>query len=75
LVEKGLIQRVEKEADRRVQIITLTPKARETFTEFKKNYFRDLSPMFESLSDSEIAKLTELLKKVDSTKRKGGECT
>ncbi|MBI1862848.1 MarR family transcriptional regulator [Candidatus Microgenomates bacterium] len=74
LVENKLVQRVEKESDRRVQIITLTPKAHETFRSFKKSYYHDLAPMFETLSDEEIVLLTQLLKKVDSTKTKGGEC-
>lgn len=73
LVEKGLVQRVEKESDRRIQMISLTGKARETFIDFKKNYYRDLAPMFDTLTDSEVKTLTTLLKKVDSSKKKGGE--
>lgn len=72
LVEKGLVNRVECDEDRRIQFLALTKKAHGAFTKFKKEYYLTMLPMFDALSEKEIAQLTALLNKIDSSKIKDG---
>lgn len=74
LVEKGLVKRLENDEDRRVQHLTLTKKAHQSFTTFKREYYHAMLPMFDALTEAEIIQLTTLLNNVDSSKMKeGGE--
>lgn len=73
MVEKNLVERTESESDRRIQILRLTQKTNDTFATFRKNYYRDLAPVFNNLSEHEIETLTGLMKKLDYSKLKGGE--
>lgn len=64
LVEKGLVKREEDQSDRRTIKIKLSESGKNKFKNFKKNYFKSLNPMFDSLKNDEIKKLRFLLSKV-----------
>lgn len=74
LVEKGLIQREEDPEDRRILKIGLCKSAENTFKDFRRTYFKSLTPMFDSLNTREIKQLILLLSKLSpSSNIKGYE--
>ncbi len=65
LVEKKLVSRQEDVTDRRLLQITLTPSAQNKFKEFRKKYFKTVSPMFKDLNDEEVKQLVTLMNKIN----------
>jgi DNA-binding MarR family transcriptional regulator len=70
LVEKKLVNREEDSKDRRIMKILLTKNAEDKFKDFKKNYFKSVSPLFDNLKDAEITQLITLLNKIEYTPAK-----
>lgn len=66
LVEMDLVRRGEDARDRRVIRIKLTELARSKLEEFRKDYLKTASRVFDILSDAEIQELVRLLAKVDT---------
>lgn len=66
LFEKGLIEREEDQKDRRILRIKFSKLAQKKFSEFKKEYFSLISPIFKNLSDGELRQLSALLGKINS---------
>jgi len=67
LVEKGLVRREEDPDDRRILRIKLTGIAESKFEQFKKDYFKSVSRVFDTLSYKEIKQLIKLLAKIKIT--------
>lgn len=65
LVEKKLVKRQEDLKDRRIMKILLTNSAEYKFKDFKKKYFKSVSPLFDNLTDDEITQLIGLLNKIE----------
>ncbi|HSW48380.1 MAG TPA: MarR family transcriptional regulator [Candidatus Saccharimonadales bacterium] len=70
LVNKNLALREESKTDRRIINIKLTKKAEDKFKEFRKNYFKTISPLFDDLDDFELQKLLLLLEKIKIANKK-----
>jgi DNA-binding MarR family transcriptional regulator len=66
LVEKKLVEREKNINDRRGINIKLSPKTKEKFSKFEKDYLIGASKTFGSLSDEEINDLIRLLGKIKS---------
>jgi len=64
LVEKKLVEREKNINDRRGINIKLSPKTKEKFSKFEKDYLSGASKTFGSLSDEEINDLIRLLGKI-----------
>lgn len=64
LFEKKLIVREEDAKDRRTMRIKLSKIAQVYFHKFKQNYFKAISPLFDSLTDKELQKLMSLITKI-----------
>lgn len=65
LVEKGLLERVESKQDRRVVIVKLTKLAKDELDTFKQAQFEEIADAFTELSNDDVAKLIELLSKIN----------
>ena len=65
LVDKGMVERLEDPADRRVVRIKLTDKARTKFRKMREFHFERMKNMFKNLSDEELEKLAEIVKKIE----------
>ena len=69
LVEKGYLLRQEHQADRRVSSLSLSPKAKKLFAQFKSQSHHRIMQLFNVLTDTELKQYAALNKKiVDSLK-------
>lgn len=64
LVDKGWVERVEDQTDRRLVRVKLSAKAKDHFKKIKDFHFDRMSKIFENLSDKELQQLISLIKKI-----------
>jgi MarR family 2-MHQ and catechol resistance regulon transcriptional repressor len=64
LVAKGLVSRVESAEDRRVRIVTLTPRGKELIAAAFRKHSGQMKNVFSELSPEELRGLEAALKKV-----------
>ena len=64
LVAKGLVSRVESTEDRRVRIVTLTPRGKELIAAAFRKHSGQMKNVFSELSPEELRGLEAALKKV-----------
>ncbi|MHB0977232.1 MAG: MarR family winged helix-turn-helix transcriptional regulator [Candidatus Aquicultorales bacterium] len=64
LEEQGFIVREASPTDKRVVLVSLSPKGQEVVTALKKIYFGKIRGLVEYLGDQDSAELTRLLKKI-----------
>jgi MarR family 2-MHQ and catechol resistance regulon transcriptional repressor len=64
LVAKGLVSRVESTEDRRVRIVTLTPRGKDLITTAFQKHSAQIKKVFSALSPEELRSLEAALKKV-----------
>src|ERR1022692_398475 len=64
LVAKGLVSRVESTEDRRVRIVTLTPRGKELIAAAFRKHSGQMKNVFSELSPEELRGLEAALKKI-----------
>jgi MarR family 2-MHQ and catechol resistance regulon transcriptional repressor len=64
LVEKGLVSRVESSEDRRVRIVSLTPKGKELIAPIFRKHAAEIRKVFADASPKELRALETSLKKI-----------
>jgi MarR family 2-MHQ and catechol resistance regulon transcriptional repressor len=64
LVAKGLVSRVESAEDRRVRIVTLTPRGKELIAAAFRKHSGQMKNVFSELSPEELRGLEAALKKI-----------
>jgi MarR family transcriptional regulator, 2-MHQ and catechol-resistance regulon repressor len=64
LVTKGLVSRVESAEDRRVRIVSLTPRGKELIVTAFRKHSGQMKRVFSGLSPEELQELEVMLKKV-----------
>lgn len=64
LARRGLVERVEKEGDRRVKLVRLTRAGEELLDAFLPSHYANIRAMLASISDKEKATLSKLLTKL-----------
>lgn len=65
LVAKGMVERFEDPADRRVVRIRLTGPAKTKFASLKHHYYDRMTGLFKNLSDEELEQLAGIIKKIE----------
>jgi len=64
LVERGLVSRVESPEDRRVRVVSLTPKGKELITPVFRKHSAEIGKVFADASPKELRSLETVLKKI-----------
>jgi MarR family transcriptional regulator, 2-MHQ and catechol-resistance regulon repressor len=64
LVERGLVIRVESPEDRRVRIVSLTPKGKELITPIFRKHAAEIRKVFADANPKELRALETTLKKI-----------
>jgi MarR family 2-MHQ and catechol resistance regulon transcriptional repressor len=64
LVERGLVSRVESPEDRRVRVVSLTPKGKELITPIFRKHAAEIGKVFADASPKELRTLETILKKI-----------
>src|SRR5882724_5048400 len=64
LVERGLVSRVESPEDRRVRIVSLTPKGKELIAPIFRKHAAEIKKVFADSSSKELRALEATLKKI-----------
>jgi MarR family transcriptional regulator, 2-MHQ and catechol-resistance regulon repressor len=64
LVEKGLVSRVESAEDRRIRIVTLTPRGKDLIVSAFQKHSGQMKGVFSELSTEELRGLEVALKKI-----------
>ncbi len=64
LVERGLVRRVESPEDRRVRVVSLTPKGKELITPVFRKHAAQIRKVFADASPKELRNLETILKKI-----------
>jgi MarR family 2-MHQ and catechol resistance regulon transcriptional repressor len=64
LVERGLVSRVESPLDRRVRIVSLTPKGKELIAPIFRKHAAEIRKVFAHASPKELRALETVLKKI-----------
>ncbi len=64
LVERGLVSRVESPEDRRVRVVSLTPKGKELITPVFRKHSAEIGKVFADASPKELRSLETILKKI-----------
>src|SRR5260370_26181855 len=64
LVERGLVRRVESPEDRRVRVVSPTPKGKELITPVFRKHAVEIRKMFADASPKEVRSLQTILKKI-----------
>ena len=64
LVERGLVSRVESPEDRRVRIVSLTPKGKELIAPIFRKHAAEIRKVFADASPKELRALEATLKKI-----------
>jgi len=73
LVERGLVSRVESPEDRRVRIVSLTPKGKRLITPIFRKHAAEIGNAFADASPKELRTLETILKKDWETRREPGD--
>lgn len=69
LIERGLIQRIKNEQDRRSIFLDLTDQGRELYLTIERDWNVVMNKIFDVLSDVEVAILRELFTKLVEAKK------
>jgi len=64
LVERGLVSRVESPEDRRVRVVSLTPKGKELIAPIFRKHAAEIRKVFADASSKELRTLETTLKKI-----------
>jgi len=64
LVERGLVSRVESPEDRRVRVVSLTPKGRGVIAPVYRKHAAEIKKVFADASPKELRALETMLKKI-----------
>src|SRR3979490_521863 len=64
LVERGLVSRVESQEDRRVRIVSLTPKGKELIAPIFRKHAAEIRNVFADASPKELRSFETMLKKI-----------
>jgi MarR family transcriptional regulator, 2-MHQ and catechol-resistance regulon repressor len=64
LVERGLVSRVESPEDRRVRIVSLTPKGKRLIAPIFRKHTAEINKVFADASPKELRALESILKKI-----------
>ena len=64
LVERGLVSRVESPEDRRVRVVSLTPKGKELIAPIFRKHAAEIRKVFADASPKELRTLETTLKKI-----------
>jgi len=64
LVERGLVSRVESPKDRRVRVVSLTPKGKGLITPVFRKHAAEIKKVFADASAKELRTLETILKKI-----------
>src|SRR6202795_4952289 len=73
LLDRGLVSRVESPEDRRIRIVSLTPKGKELITPIFRKHSAEIGKVFADASQKELRTLETILKRVGKrAERLGG---
>ena len=64
LLDRGLVSRVESHQDRRVRVVSLTPKGKEVIAPVFRKHAVEIRKMFADASPKEVRSLETILKKI-----------
>jgi MarR family transcriptional regulator, 2-MHQ and catechol-resistance regulon repressor len=64
LVERGLVSRVESSEDRRIRVVSLTPKGKELIAPIFRKHAAEIGKVFSDASPRELRTLETILKKI-----------
>jgi len=64
LVERGLVSRVESSEDRRVRVVSLTPKGKRLIAPVFRKHAAEIKKVFADASPKELRALETILKKI-----------
>ena len=64
LLDRGLVSRVESPEDRRVRVVSLTPKGKELIAPVFRKHAVEIRKMFADASPKEVRSLETILKKI-----------
>ena len=64
LLDRGLVSRVESHEDRRVRVVSLTPKGKELIAPVFRKHAVEIRKMFADASPKEVRSLETILKKI-----------
>ena len=64
LLDRGLVSRVESREDRRVRVVSLTPKGKELIAPVFRQHAAEIRDMFADASPKEVRSLEAILKKI-----------
>ena len=64
LLDRGLVSRVESAEDRRVRVVSLTPKGRELMAPVFRKHVAEIRRVFADASSKEVRSLETILKKI-----------
>ena len=64
LLDRGLVSRVESAEDRRVRVVSLTPKGRELMAPVFRKHVAEIRRVFADASAKEVRSLETILKKI-----------
>jgi MarR family 2-MHQ and catechol resistance regulon transcriptional repressor len=64
LFDKGLVRRVESREDRRVRVVSLTPKGKELIAPVFRKHTAEIRKVFADASPKEVRSLETILKKI-----------
>ncbi len=64
LFDKGLVTRVESREDRRVRVVSLTPKGKELITPIFRKHAGEIGKVFADATPKEVRSLETILKKI-----------
>ena len=64
LLDRGLVRRVERPEDRRVRVVSLTPKGKELIVPVFRKHAVEIRKMFADASPKEVRSLETILKKI-----------
>ena len=64
LLNRGLVSRVESHEDRRVRVVSLTPKGKELIAPVFRKHAVEIRKMFADASPKEVRSLETILKKI-----------
>ena len=65
LLDKGLVSRVESPEDRRVRVVSLTPKGKQLIVPIFRIHVGEIGKVFVDASPKELRSLETMLKKID----------
>jgi DNA-binding MarR family transcriptional regulator len=64
LITKDLVCKKTDDVDRRITRVQLTDKTKAIFKKMRQDFFNQLAPMFDRLTDDELETLSTLLSKI-----------